>query len=109
MTEMPNISNGEIYSNKIVKVISEEVIQLSGLQTGKITVIKKNDTKIMLKIAGHNDWAGRGGLTSYSPPEYLVGYYIDGRFSCIKAIEYNKSSMKKARELADKCFDELIV
>lgn len=108
MSETPKISNGEIYSNKIVKVISEEVVQLLGIQTGKITVIKKADTKIMLKIAGHNSWAGRGGLTSYSPPEYLVGYYIDSRFSCVQAIEYDRSSMKKARELANKYFDELV-
>jgi hypothetical protein len=60
----------------------------------------------MFKISGQS-YKNRGGSTSYSNPEYIVGYNRDGIFECIQSIEYNKKFMKKARELAEKCFSEL--
>lgn len=66
----------------------------------KYTLIKE------LKVSGHNYWSGRGEY-SYARPEYLVGYYINEFFKCVYAVEYDKSSMNKAKELANKYFDEL--
>lgn len=68
--------------------------------------IKNQDGKIILREKGGNGWGGIG-LTNYYPPQYRIGFINGDKFKGIWDIEYSKETMKEAKELAFKIFDEL--
>jgi len=103
--EYPKITDNSIYKSITVEENNND-IRFLGYEMGKLTKILHENNVVIFKENGHNYWSGIG-QTSYSSPRYFIGYYKNRTFSCCKEIEYDKKTVKKAKELAIKIFKEI--
>jgi hypothetical protein len=103
--EYPKITDNSIYKNITVEENNND-IRFLGYEMGKLTKILHENNVVIFKENGHNYWSGIG-QTSYSSPRYFIGYYKNGTFNCYKEIEYDRKTVKKAKELAIEIFKEI--
>jgi len=98
--------------NSIVASLTEQTLEVgmelyfSGFEMGKLTVLRKERNKVIIKEAGHTAWSGRGE-TSYYPPRLYVGYVIDDKFYCVHEREYTRSTRKQTIEEAIKMMNDI--
>lgn len=95
-----NIKKLRIYSDRI---------EFAGYETGKLSIFKESEYKIIVKEAGHSYFGGRG-MTNYAYPTYYV-CKIESKennmytINILYEIEYDKQSMKDAKNKAIELFN----
>lgn len=100
----------ETFPNGFRIYFQNDSVGFSGLHMGgKVRIIShdKETDSYLLRKSGYGGWDGIG-TTTYRPPEYLIGFVVDGIWQSRGRVEYTKKFMRKAKNEAQAIFIKTI-